>query len=101
MSERRVVARHRTFLKGRLMFNNGNSSEDCLVRDLTEQGAQIELPHPHAPQGFDLAIPVRGLRAGARVAWKNGARLGVRFEPGETAREPVRRAASQRDDGRY
>ena len=81
MQERRAVARHRTFLKGVLAFNNGNSSEDCLVRDLTEAGALIELPHPRAPPGFDLLVPSKGLRKRARIVWRTGGRLGVSFTP--------------------
>ena len=79
MQERRAVSRRRTFLKGVLTFNNGNSSEDCLVRDLTEAGALIELPHPEAPRSFDLLIPSKSLRAPARIAWRVGGRLGLNF----------------------
>jgi hypothetical protein len=79
MQERRAVSRRRTFLKGVLTFNNGNSSEDCLVRDLTEAGALIELPHPEAPGSFDLLIPSKSLRASARVAWRVGGRFGLNF----------------------
>lgn len=97
MAERRATTRQRTFLNGRLAFQNGNSSEDCLVRDLTDAGAKIELAHPHAPETFDLAIPSRGFHANARVAWRNGARIGVALAVVPTA------AASKPtpDDQRY
>jgi len=81
MQERRAVSRQRTFLKGVMAFNNGNSSEDCLVRDLTEEGARIELPHPNAPLTFDLLIASKSLRKAARVVWRVGGRLGLRFAP--------------------
>jgi len=100
MQEKRSVLRQRTFLKGVLSFHNGNSSEDCLVRDLSERGAQIELPHPLAPHGFDLLIPARALRARACVVWTNGVRRGLRFESADMADARARRAAPQ-DDGRY
>ena len=35
MSEHRKETRQRVFLKGRIVFNNGSSSFDCLVRDLS------------------------------------------------------------------
>ncbi len=99
MSERRAVARQRTFLKGVLAFNNGNSSEDCLVRDLTHQGAQIELPYPLAPSAFDFLVPGRDLRRRARVIWKNNGRFGLQFEAAETAPAPLKRGLS--DDTGY
>jgi hypothetical protein len=80
MQERRAVLRRRTFLKGVLAFNNGNSSEDCLVRDLTETGALIEAPHPNALLQFDLVIASKSLRRPARVAWRSGVRLGLDFQ---------------------
>jgi hypothetical protein len=83
MQERRAISRRRTFLKGVLTFNNGNSSEDCLVRDLTEAGALIELPHPEAPENFDLLIPSKSLRASAHVAWRVGGRFGLDFARAE------------------
>jgi hypothetical protein len=79
MTERRAVPRHRTYLKGVLSFQNGSASEDCVVRNLSESGALIELPHPHAPETFELAISGRA-RASARVVWRNGGRFGVRLE---------------------
>jgi hypothetical protein len=39
MIERRALARHKTFIKGRIYFNNRLSSMDCIVRDITDRGA--------------------------------------------------------------
>jgi hypothetical protein len=99
MAERRATTRQRTFLNGRLTFHNGNSSEDCLVRDMTEAGARIELPHPRAPEAFELAIPSRGFRASARVAWRNGTRLGLALAPAGAAPDVAEKPAA--DDQRY
>lgn len=99
MTERRAVARQRTFLKATLAFNNGNSSEDGLVRNLSETGAQIELPHPHAPEAFDLLIPARNSRWRARMVWKNGVHIGVAFD-GAVAAAPAR-PRRPLDDLRY
>jgi hypothetical protein len=88
MIERRVVARQRTFLKGVLSFNNGNSSEDCLVRDLTKSGAQIEAGYSVAPEACDLLVPSRGLRVRAHAVWRNRARRGLHFEPTEPVPPP-------------
>ena len=99
MTERRTVARQRTFLRGVLSFNNGTSSEDALVRNLSGAGARLELPHPHAPESFDLLIPVRNLRLRARKVWSAGAQIGVAFEAAAEARPA--RAPTARDDLRY
>jgi len=102
MDERRAVPRQRTFLKGVLAFHSGNSSEDCLVRNFADGGAQIELPHPNAPDVFELLIPARDLRRRARAVWRNGGHIGVQFESEAAAVAPktVRRPA-RADDGRY
>lgn len=100
MAERRAVARQRTFLNGVLSFHSGNSSEDCVVRDLSERGAQIELAHPAAPEICDLLVPSRGLRRRARMVWRNAGRRGLRFE----AAEPVPTLKPRKttvDDKRY
>ena len=100
MTDRRAVVRRRTFFKGVLSFQNGNASEDCLVRDLTQGGALIELPHPIAPGVCDLVVPSRGLRAAARMVWRDGARRGLRFEAADVAPAPKPRRKSV-EDGRY
>ena len=101
MANQRAVARQRTYLKGVLSYQNGNSSEDCLVRDLTARGAQIELPYPVAPEVCDLLVPSRGLRIRATSVWRNGARRGLRFEPVEDAPPPRPRKPAMVDDQRY
>ncbi len=41
--ERRTLLRKRSFLQGRLYFNNRRSSLDCLVRDISGQGAKLKV----------------------------------------------------------
>lgn len=43
MIERRALIRHKTFIKGRIYFNNRLSSMDCIVRDVTEKGARLQV----------------------------------------------------------
>ena len=40
MKERRSSARQKSFLQGRIYFNNRRSSVDCLIRDYSETGAR-------------------------------------------------------------
>ena len=100
MDERRAVPRQRTFFKGVLVFNSGNSSEDCVVRNLGPNGAQALLPHPNAPEAFELLIPARNLRRRARTVWRSGGHIGLQFE-GETAPVAHKAARAPADDGRY
>ena len=78
MIDRRAVPRHRTFLKGVLAFNNGNSSEDALVRNLGDNGALIELPHPNAPEALNSHSRAELPPACARGV-ASGGRIGLRF----------------------
>jgi hypothetical protein len=41
MEERRHLPRHRTFLQGRVFYNNRHQSADCIIRELTDDGARL------------------------------------------------------------
>lgn len=85
MSELRRETRLRTFLKGRIVFNNGNSSMDCLVRDLSGSGARLMLSQTATlPEGFDLHIPAKERVHKATLRWRREDSIGVTF-----AEEPV------------
>lgn len=58
MSENRKEIRQKTFLKGRILFNKGASSMDCLVRDMSASGARLALTETSTlPESFELYIP--------------------------------------------
>jgi hypothetical protein len=85
MSELRRETRLRTFLKGRILFNNGNSSMDCLVRDLSGSGARLMLSQTATlPEGFDLHIPAKDRTHRVILRWRKEDSVGVTF-----AEEPV------------
>ena len=78
--EHRRSQRKRTILQGRVVFNNRFSLLDCIVRDLSETGAQVAFAHPVTlPSEIELEIPTRGLSALARVMWSNGKNHGLMF----------------------
>ncbi len=71
MSEHRREARQRVFLKGRIVFNNGSSSFDCLVRDLSSLGARLILSDATTlPQVFDLYIPQKDRTYRSTLCWR-------------------------------
>lgn len=80
MSELRRETRLRTFLKGRIVFNNGNSSMDCLVRDISASGARLMLSQTATlPDGFDLIIPAKDRTHKATLRWRKADSVGVTF----------------------
>lgn len=80
MSERRQKVRKRTFLKGRILFNKGASSMDCLIRDLSEAGARLELSETSTlPDVFDLFIPQKDATLRTSLRWRRDEMVGVAF----------------------
>jgi hypothetical protein len=87
MAERRSSARQKSFLQGRIYFNNRRSSVDCLIRDLSEAGARLKFSEAIAvPEAVELYIPNREEIHRARVEWRTGNEMGVSF--GEEVRAP-------------
>ena len=83
MKERRRVVRQRGYLGGQIAFNRRLSVLDCLVRNLTEDGAKVECPPSVAlPQDVDFTIECKGLHARARVIWRSDKELGLSFMGG-------------------
>jgi PilZ domain-containing protein len=92
--ERRKVERLRTFKLGRIVFNGSSSGIDCVIRDLSEAGAQLGIPaYAHLPDRFRLHMLSDGTMVPARFAWRRGDRLGVSFD-GEITRAPPAVAGS-------
>lgn len=81
MEEHRNSLRRRTFLKGRIEFNKGQSSAECLVRDLSETGARIALAGSvMLPDHFDLYLPHKAQTISCRLSWSRNGEIGVRFD---------------------
>ena len=82
--ERRTLLRKRSFLQGRLYFNNRRSSLDCLVRDISPQGAKLKVSDSIAiPEFVELHIPNKDETYRAKVQWRTGFEIGVTFENDE------------------
>jgi hypothetical protein len=76
MDERRRSERQRSFLRGRVYFNNGRCSLDCI----SDEGAQIVFPDPvNIPDVVRLAIPKKNRMMDASVRWRRGITIGVVF----------------------
>ncbi len=69
MIERRKFPRSRTYLGGTMHFNHGFSSMDCLIRDLSDEGARLIFTNSVAVPGkFDLPMTQDGITHHVRMA---------------------------------
>lgn len=86
--EQRKQPRLRVLLKGRIYFNNGSSSIDCLVRDMSATGARLMLSETATlPEKFDLYIPQKERTYRASLRWRREDGIGVTFDEGDNARQ--------------
>ena len=84
MKERRGVSRQKSFLQGRIFFNNRRTSYDCLIRDFSEHGAKLKFSSSLAtPDAVELFIPAKEESYRAKVIWRNADEIGVCFACGE------------------
>ncbi|MEA2860800.1 MAG: hypothetical protein QOC72_2839 [Methylobacteriaceae bacterium] len=80
MRERREYQRGRTYLGGRLAFNNQYCSVDCLVRNMSQNGAKLVFEGTVLlPGEFELMLPQKGESRRARVVWRQQDEAGVTF----------------------
>ena len=76
--------RGRTFLGGKIIFNFGESSIDCIVRRITDVGAEIELESGRGvPERFQLLIAHEATARPCHVSWRSEKLVGVAFEQGQ------------------
>jgi hypothetical protein len=86
MTERRSVSRQKSFLQGRIFFNNRRTSVDCLIRDFSERGARLKFSGMTAtPDVVELYIPNRDESYRAKVHWRNADEIGVGFDYDESS----------------
>jgi hypothetical protein len=80
MSEHRIHPRIRSLIGGRIEFNNRQSTMDCIIRELSEGGAKLEISQSITlPEEFDLLIPKRNQSHHVRICWRHEDFIGVEF----------------------
>jgi hypothetical protein len=81
MMERRKAPRQKSLLRGCIYFNNRRSAVDCLIRDISSDGARLVFSDATAvPDIVDLYIPQKEQTLRSRVKWRHGQEAGVSFE---------------------
>ncbi len=80
MAERRRSARQKSFLRGCVYFNKRRNAVDCLIRDISDEGARIIFSDAvSVPDIIDLYIPQKEQTVHARVQWRHGDEIGLAF----------------------
>ena len=70
--------RQRALKKARIVFNHRRSAIDCMVRNLSPQGALLLLPSlVGVPQVFDLYIDGEAACHPYHTIWKRDGKMGV------------------------
>lgn len=81
--ERRAHVRHATLRRGRILAPESDLGCACLIRDVSEGGARVELARGWTPQDnlvlIDLAT---GHGFEGVVAWRRKREMGLRLRPG-------------------
>ena len=81
-TERRRIARQKSFLRGMIYFNNRRSVADCLIRDISAFGARLIFSDTvTTPDVLDLYIPQKEQMLRSQVIWRGGLEVGVAFPP--------------------
>ena len=76
--DRRREPRKPMFMPVRIVFNNGLSTVDCIAENLSEHGALLVLPSPLLISRH-IVVSISGKHHRARVAWKEGRRIGINW----------------------
>lgn len=80
MGERRGSIRQKSFLRGCVYFNKRRGALDCLIRDISEQGARIIFSETvNVPDYVELYIPQKERTVRAHVQWRHGDEIGLAF----------------------
>jgi hypothetical protein len=80
MIERRASPRHRVLKQGTIAFRGGGRIE-CMVRNISQGGARLEVATPFGLHGsFTLVIATDHFVRDCRAVWNIEERVGVAFK---------------------
>lgn len=79
-----IVLGRRTLLSGKISWNFGQSTIDCIVRSLSETGACVQVESTHdLPNEFQLVMQGGRERKSCRIVWQSDNRACVAFAGSE------------------
>lgn len=80
MNEKRLHPRRRVIKSGKVLFHDGFSTFDCVIRDVSDAGAKLKAETPQfIPDEIELLVDQQELIYPCAVLWRRGSELGVRF----------------------
>jgi hypothetical protein len=80
MIEKRLFPRHRVLKQGTIAFRDGGGI-DCMVRNISQGGARLEVETPYGLHGsFTLVIMTDHFMRDCHAVWSIEKRVGVAFE---------------------
>ncbi len=86
MFERRAKQHGRSLLGGKIVFNGGRSTIDCVICNISEDGACAHVENPvGVPEHVILAITDESEPRPCAVAWQSANRLGLIFRRADEA----------------
>jgi hypothetical protein len=79
-TERRQHPRYAINRLAKFQADAYSLSRDCMITDMSKQGARLFADGIDVPDQFDLLISGdRGVRRGCQVVWRLGGEIGVSF----------------------
>jgi hypothetical protein len=78
--DKRKARRQRVFKGGKILFNDGNSTIDCTIRNLSDTGAKLEVESVIGVPAEFMLVSHDGTERWSRVMWRAGTSLGVSFK---------------------
>jgi two-component system chemotaxis response regulator CheY len=83
MTNRRRLVRHRMVKHGQIAYGEGAHTVDCLIRDLSEGGARIQVANAQdLPSELVLSFDDGGAPRPCMVRWRQSKALGIEFIDG-------------------
>jgi diguanylate cyclase (GGDEF)-like protein len=77
---RRADRRNRVLKRGMMVVNDGYSTINCLIRDLSTSGARVTTEDEYmGNERFSLVIMDSGRRVPAEMRWQRGREIGLKF----------------------
>jgi hypothetical protein len=79
--DRRKSPRKTTLLGAKVVFNAKQSSMNCRIRNLGEDGARLRFDGPPlVPANFELRVEERDQKRHARRVWVRANEMGIAFD---------------------
>ena len=83
IANRRAARRMRTLKKATIVLKGGYSVYDCVIRNLSDTGAMLQVGGLGIPSHFELVLDAAVPRHLCTVRWRTEDAIGVSFDDGQ------------------